>query len=175
MPSLFTHAPTLQLNELALYHEDIVAALRLYFSPSAPTFAARFAGKRLDEVRRELGFRINESDFRSAFVVLTSLEATFWVDFDFRCRKRLKDSLSTYFRQIEKKRKRVRLDEDILEGWKRHTSAPSRLISDLRGAFKLRHWLAHGRYWTPNHDQKYNFAYVHLMADSIVSGFPFEG
>lgn len=176
MPKRFAVAAELQLNELDSYHQDVESSLRLYFSPSAATFAARFVGKQMEEVKGELKLRLDESDIRSTFFVLTSLEATFRVDFDVRCRKRKKDVLSVYFREVEKKRKRaVRLDEDILEGWRRHEPSASPLIGDLREAFKLRHWLAHGRFWTPKVPPKYNFSYVHLMADSIISAFPFEG
>lgn len=177
MPKRFALVPTLQLDELALYHQDIEASLRLCFSPSAPTFAARFLGNRPDEVRQQLDSRLDESDVRSALVVLTSLEASFRIDFDLRCRKKLKGDLSVYFREVEKTRgNAVRLDEDILEGWKRHEpSASPRLIGELRGAFKFRHWLAHGRYWTPKLGRRYDFNYVHLMADGIISGFPFAG
>jgi len=63
--------------------------------------------------------------------------------------------------------------DDILEGWKRYTSASSSLIGDLRGAFKFRHWLAHGRYWTPRFGRKYDFDSVRLMAEGIVAGFQF--
>src|ERR1017187_7540771 len=156
MPERFALAPALQLDELASYHQDVVASLRLFFDSSAPTFAARFAGKRPDDVLQELGSRLDESDVRSAFVVLTSLEASFRVDFDFRCRRRLKDDLSAHFRTVRKARKEaVRLDEDILEGWRRYTSASSVLIGNLRGAFKFRHWLAHGRYWVPKLGRMY--------------------
>lgn len=172
MPRQFILVPALELDELAAYHQDVLASLRLYFSPSAPTFAARFVGKKQGVVDRELALRLDESDVRSAFATLTSLEASFRIDFDFRCRRRLKDDLSIYFRQVKKTRKNaVRLDEDILEGWKRHTDASPALISDLRGAFRFRHWIAHGRYWTPKLGRKYDFDYVHLMADSIISGF----
>jgi hypothetical protein len=177
MPSRprFVVVPSLELNELEAYHEDIVSSLRLYFSPSAPTYASRFVGKRPDEVASILSSRIDESDLRSAFAILTGLEARFRVDFNYRCEKRFKDDLSVYFRAVEKARSdKVRLDEDILEGWRLHTSAPASLIGELRGAFRFRHWLAHGRYWTPKLGRKYNFDYVHLTASSIISGFPFK-
>jgi hypothetical protein len=134
----------------------------------------RLVGKTPDEVDRELASRLDESDLRSAFFALTSLEASFRIDFDLRCRRRLKDDLSIYFRQVKRTRKdEVRLDEDILEGWKRHADAPPALISDVRGALKFRHWIAHGRYWTPKLGRKYDFDYVHLMAHSIICGFRF--
>jgi hypothetical protein len=175
MPRRFILIPALELDELAGYHQDVVASLRLYFSPSAPTFAVRFAGRSMHEADRELTLRLDESDVRSTFAVITRLETTFRVDFDLRCRKRLKDSLSVYFRGIEKTHgNRVRLDEHILEGWKKHTSASTKLISDLRGAFKFRHWVAHGRYWSPKFGRKFDFGYIHLLADAIISVFPFE-
>ena len=63
--------------------------------------------------------RLIESDLRSALALMTSLEAHFRVDFEFRCRRRLKDPLSRHFRTIQNaQRSDVRLDEDILEGWK---------------------------------------------------------
>src|ERR1017187_7889350 len=115
MPRRFAISPSLGLDELASYHKDVEASLHLYFSPAAPTFAARFLGKRPEEVHHQLNSRLDESDVRSTFVVLSSLEASFRVDFAVRCRKRSKDNLSVYFREVDKIRKNaVRLDEDIL-------------------------------------------------------------
>jgi hypothetical protein len=172
MARQFTPDPNLGLDELAAYHQDIVVSLRLYFSPSAPTFAERFVGRPTHAANEELVSRVNETDVRSTFAVLTSLEAHFRIDFNVRCRKRLKDPLSVHFRRVEKTRRgAVRLEEDILEGWKRHTDASPALIGGLRGAFKFRHHIAHGRYWEPKLGRKYDFDYVHFMADGIISGF----
>jgi hypothetical protein len=119
MARRFALDPALQWDERLAYHQDIEASLRLYFSTSAPAFKARFVGKTQDEVDQELALRLEETDVRLAFVVLTSIKATFRVDFDTRCREKLKDDLSRYFRAIGKERKSaVRLDEDILEGGK---------------------------------------------------------
>ena len=173
MPSLrFVLDPNLKIEELGNYHDDVVAALRLFFSPAAPDFGARFVGCSKAEIERQLENRILESDNRSTFAVLASLKAYFRVDFNLRCRERLKDNLSRYFRSVERTRAdRVRLDEDILEGWKQHSNASALLINQIRAALKLRHWLAHGRYWTPKLGQKYDFAGVYLLANVIVSGF----
>jgi hypothetical protein len=174
MPSRFILPSALELDELAAYHRDVDAALRLYFSPSAPTFEERFLGEPVNEADRQLELRLGESDVRSAFAVLTSLEATFLIDFERRCRKKLKDKLSRHFRELRKTRgNRVRLDEDILEGWKIHLVGSATLIGELRGAIKFRHWIAHGRYWRPKLGRKYDFNYVHLLADTA-SGLPFE-
>ena len=172
--SRFVVDPNLQLEELAAYHDDIVAALRLFFSSAALALTPRL--ERLSAAERDsrLESRILESDVRSSLAVLTSLEACFRRDFESRCRKRLKDDLSAYFRGIERRGGRVRLDTDILEGWKRHSNAPPTLISQLRVALKFRHWLAHGRYWSPKLGQNYDFAGVYLLAEAITSSFEFE-
>ena len=50
-----------------------------------------------------------------------------------RCRERSKDDLSTHFRRIKRYRgTRVRLDEDILGGWKAHGVGSSNLVAQLR-------------------------------------------
>ena len=174
MPKRFILHPALGWNELTAYNDDVVGALRLYFSPASPGFAARFVGRTREEVRSELQSRLNESDLRSALAVLTSLEARFQIDFDYRCRKRLKDSLSQDCRKIKSKHKeKVPLDE-ILAVWKKHGPHPA-VVSELRGAFKFRHWLAHGRYWErPKLGGKYDFFGVQLIARGILTAFPLE-
>jgi hypothetical protein len=166
----FSLVPELTLDEIAGYHEDAVGGLRLLYSPVNPGFEARFVGLSRDEVAARLKLRLEETDTRSTFALLTSLEATFRIDFHSRCRQRLKDALSVYFRNIERtQRDRVRLDEHILEGWNQHSSASAPLVSSLRGAFKMRHWLAHGRYWSPKLGRKYDFAHVYLLASQAVT------
>lgn len=169
----FILVPALTIDELAAYHYDVIASLRMYFNPSSPAFTMRFAGQ-LDEITNVLELRLAESDVRSALTVMTSLEAYFRTDFSVRCHRRLKDDLSLYFRELERTASgsRVRLD-DILEGWKRHSNMPSKHIGQLRGAFEFRHWLAHGRYWSPKLGHKYDFDGLHYMAKTVISTFPF--
>jgi hypothetical protein len=160
----------LTLEELAGYHREVVGSLRLYFSRADPTVAMQFPNRSQDEV---LKARLGESDLRSALALLIGIEARFRVDFNSRCRKRLKDDLSRYFREVEKRGDRVRLDEDIIEGWKSHTNASPSAISELRGAFNFRHRLAHGRYWSPKLGRKYDFDSVRTLAEAI-ERFPFK-
>jgi hypothetical protein len=49
------------------------------------------------------------------------------------------------------------------------------LIGELRGAFRFRHWLAHGRYWTPKLGRRYNYEDVYALADETFKSFPFFG
>jgi len=125
------------LLDIAEYHNDVLASLRLYFSQVTPSFAARFVGRHPLEV---LAARVEETDVRSALAILSSIEAAFRVDYECRCQKRMKDDLSRAFRAIHKSRKaRVSLDEDIFEAWKENSTGSRQLIGELRGAFRFRH------------------------------------
>jgi hypothetical protein len=80
--------------------------------------------------------------------ILTRLEAAFRTDFDQRCRRRKRDAISRDFRVLRKTRGlQIGLETDIFDTWRKHLPELGGLIGDLRGAFKFRHWLAHGRYW----------------------------
>lgn len=157
--------------EIAEYHNDVVTSLR-HFSRVSPSFiSTRYLGRPLDDV---LAVRIEETDLRSAFFVLTALEAAFRVDYLYRCRKKEKDAVARAFRLIYKDREEeASLDEDIFETWKENTSAPGpRLIGELRGAFNFRHYLAHGRYWEPKLGRKYDFNFIYSLADDVLNTFP---
>ena len=168
-------ADDLAFSEIDAHHKDSIDSFQLYFSPNSPAYTIRFLGESHASVQIQLNQRIQETETRSIFALLTSLEATFRIDFDSRCRRRLKDDLSRFFRATERKRgDAVRLDQDILEGWKQHSSASPQLIGQLRGAFKLRHWIAHGRYWAPKLGQTYTFNMVATMTSAILQTFPFE-
>jgi hypothetical protein len=170
---------SMAIAAIAEYHNDVERSLRFYFSETSPAFSTRFVGLRPDEalaVRDELlAARLEETDQRSAFFLLTSLEAAFRVDYECRCQKRMKDNLSRVFRAIHKSRKtKVSLDEDILETWRENFTESRQMIGELRGAFKFRHWLAHGRYWEPKLGRKYDFNFVYSLADDVLSAFPFQ-
>ncbi len=157
--------------EVAEYHNDVVTSLK-FFSKTSPSFiSTRYFGRPLGDL---LAAGIEETDLRSAFFVLTALEAAFRIDYLYRCQKKMKDDLSRAFRVIYKERRgEVSLDEDIFETWKGKSSAPGpRLIGELRGAFNFRHYLAHGRYWEPKLGRKYDFNFVYSLADDVLNSFP---
>jgi len=159
--------------EIAEYHSDVVSSLKLYFSAASPSFNTRFFGRNSTEVSVALTTRLEETDLRSAFFVLASLEGAFRRDYEYRCQTKMKDDLSRAFRAIYKYRgTRVSLDDDIFQAWRENSTASRQLIGDLRGAFNFRHWLAHGRYWEPRLGRKYDFNFVYSLADSVLSAFP---
>ncbi len=156
------------LAAIAEYHNDVVASLGAYFTMDSPVLLVRFAGYTAEEVRAELTERRRETDLRSAFFVLAAVERAFRLDYEHRCQRRLKDDLSRVFRDIYKRQKKaVRLDDDIFEAWAQNETGSRRLVSELRGAFGLRHWLAHGRYGQPKPGRKYDFNFVYSLADDI--------
>ncbi|WP_400766407.1 hypothetical protein [Methylosinus sporium] len=163
----------LALAETALHHNDTEAALTLFYSPTAPSYSIRFAGERPDEVRSELGYRKAELDRNTTLNLLAAVEAAFRIDYLQRCYLKKKDDVSRQFREIYKEKEaRASLEDDIFEVWKNNTLGSAKLIGELRGAFKFRHWMAHGRYWTPKFGQKYDYLSVYPLAASALTSFP---
>jgi len=46
----------------------------------------------------------------------------------------------------------------------------SSLIGELKGAFRFRHWLAHGRYFQPG--RKYDYRGLYVLAINVLTNFP---
>jgi hypothetical protein len=164
------------LGGAAQYHYDVVESLKRYFSPGSPASLARFdafSGVRLDARRADY---IEETGLRSSLAMLTWLEAVFQLDYQYRCRKRLKDDLSRAFRAMYKRRPdNVSLEKDIFDAWSSCASGAHPLIGELRSAFKFRNWLAHGRYWTPKLGRNHDFESLYLLADAVFSTLPLRG
>ncbi|MBK5915577.1 hypothetical protein [Rhodocyclus purpureus] len=166
----------LQLGQISIHHCDIEESLRSYFSSSSIHYPIRFAGYMANEVQDELWLRLAENGQSSTLTILSSLEAMFRVDYLQRCYLKKKDALSRAFRLIHKRQgSRVGLEDEILSAWRDNTTVSPSLIGDIRGAFKYRHWLAHGRYWVPKLGQKFDYDSVYLLVEEVCNTFPFEG
>jgi hypothetical protein len=148
-------------------------SLRLYFSVGASSFDLRFAGYEPAEVDRELNARLAELEFASALTLLAAVEAAFRIDYLQRCYRRQRDAVSRDFREIYRRKKdKIQLEEDIFDVWKTHTIEGAKLIGDLKGAFRFRHWLAHGRYWVPKLGQQYDYVTIYAITARALNGFP---
>ena len=80
------------------------------------------------------------------------------------------------FRDLYKEHaERVRLDEHILDTWAAFFTEGRALITELKAAFRFRHWLAHGRYYTPKLGRKFDYLYLYELADEVFESFPFLG
>jgi hypothetical protein len=166
---------TADIYEISLHHADLIASLRLFFSSGAPSFATRFLGYSAQQVASDLDSRIAEIDMAYSMTILAALEGRLRTDYLQRSYRRLRDPLSKALRRLHDERdNRAGLDDEILSIWKDHTTGLDRLIGDLRGAFKYRHWLAHGRYWEPKLGRKYDFNSIFGLAVAVLANFPLE-
>jgi hypothetical protein len=103
-----------------------------------------------DEVDTFFGEQRSELDYLVMLSLLASAEAAVRIDFNARVRMRKKDPLSRSFRKLRNTQgKKIRLGQDILETRKDLEPEKKTAIGSFVGALRLRHWLAHGRYWNP--------------------------
>ena len=165
----------LALDDIDDYFQNIESSTRLYFSTSNPNFTELFAGKKVAKIEDELKVVSEENERLVALNLLAAIEAAFRIDYLQRCYKRKKDILSLALRSIhDSKGTHASLEDDIFIAWKENTES-GYIISELRGAFKYRHWLAHGRYWEPKLGKKYDYFSVFTLAQTVFDSFPLEG
>jgi hypothetical protein len=150
----------LSIDDIEDYFNSTEQALRQFYNERN----AYFAGYTPEELNVELEERIDELDKSTALTVLAAVEAHIRVDYLQRCYAKDKEALSRKFRELYKEKgRRARLEEELLELWKDYVSLKS-VISDMKSAFKYRHWLAHGRYWLARVGRRYDFHSVLTLA-----------
>jgi hypothetical protein len=163
----------------AQYHYDVVDSLARYLGTESRGLVSRFGAFPERRVVARPSDYLKETDRRSSLAILTSIEAAFLRDYRHRSHRHgPKDDLSKAFRAIRKSGKagaRPDLDPDLLDAWAEHASGARSLIGDLRSAFKYRHWLAHGRHWTPNLRHDYDFEKLYRLADAVFNALPLFG
>ena len=164
----------LEIEGIERHRQDTEAAVDAYFAVGSRASAKRFLGYTTEEVRREKDELLEESRRSASMDIFGALEATFRIDFLQRCYRREKDDVSIAFRRLySDKGARVSLEADILDTWKGYSNVIPSLIADLKNAFKYRHWLAHGRYWSPKFP-KLDYGEVYMLADEALDAFPFK-
>lgn len=168
-----TPAEKLSLQDISEYYAESDYAFRLLFSPLNPDFEVRYAIHTINEIRKKRGCRLTELDKLSGFAVLSSIESTLKVDYLIRCEDKRKDALSRRFRAIFKRKKeRISFDTELIDSWIQEHPEHKQIFGDLRGAWRYRHWLAHGRYWLPKLGRKYDYFSLHSLAESIHDQLP---
>lgn len=162
----------LNLPDIAEHYADVEVGLRLFFR-SPGRYPSRFSGFTVDEIRETLDSRLMEEQQHAALCILAAIEGAFRVDYLERVYARKKDDLSVILRELHKARgPRASLEREILQAWRDSGEMPTRLVGDLRGAFKYRHWLAHGRYWTPKFGQRYDYQSIYELAEALSVEYP---
>lgn len=167
----------LQPVEIATHHNDCKEALKEYLNPRQKIHKSRFPDYKFNSLPNVLRGRIRELEHTSSLSLLAAIEAAFRIDYYQRILKSKSGNLSNALKLIyDQKGVKASLEEDILTAWSDHAKGVSQLVGDLKGAFKYRHWLAHGRYWAPKLSRsKYDYETVYTLADNVFYNFPFVG
>ena len=169
-------AKPLKLEEIANYYNDSESSLRLYFSDKNPNFETIFATNTRDEVNIKLTNRIEELNRSTSLSLLAVIEAMFMMDCKKRDNTNQNDDLSIALIPLVRNKSYILLNDNILDIWRVHKPQFSQLIGNLKGALKYRHWLAHGRHFTPNMGRPdYDYATIYKLAEDILNSFPFVG
>ena len=162
------------LHQIAAHHAVLEEAIRLYYSPTNPSFVELFEGDTPVEVRAKLNATLQEARAASAMTLLASIEASFRVDYLQRNYAKKRDDLSRAFRALyRQKHQRASFSDDILQGWRDHSDVRPILVGEIRAAFRYRDWLAHGRYWVAKLGRQYDFETVYDLGRTIELAFPF--
>ncbi|SEH04811.1 hypothetical protein [Candidatus Venteria ishoeyi] len=165
-----------KIDVIDQHYRNLKLSVNLYFSSANPQAELLFVGKSETELVEQLNDVSDENERLIALNILSALEAAFRIDYLQRCYKREKDNLSVAFREIhQQKGNKASLEDDIFDSWKEHGHVPDQVISDLKSAFKYRHWLAHGRYWTPKLGRRYDYFSVFSLGQLVINSFPLKG
>lgn len=164
---------TPSISDIDTYYNDSEQALRLFFSTHSPSYASRFISYSQNEIQEELNARLDELDQTSSFVLLTSIEASFQIDYLQRNYQRKKDHVSQAMRDLYKQKGRFASLEEIFDIWKNKINGLNVIIGDLNGAFKFRNWVAHGRYLTPMLGKKYDYQSIYMIISAVFENIPF--
>ncbi|WP_157056914.1 hypothetical protein [Herbaspirillum autotrophicum] len=160
--------------DVAVHHNDVENSLQDYFSSSSPSAKIRFFDYLPHVVLTELQERLAEQDKQSSLMVLAHLEARWRTDYLKRCQNKDKDPLSRHLRKLKRKHgSEVKFEESLLTAWVAFSGIEKRLASEIKAAFKFRHWLAHGRYWEPDLGRRFDYHYIYQLAKECDSYFKY--
>lgn len=132
-----------------------------------------------DLSRQELEARHNAcllaQQRRDMMALLAFLEACFRLDYASRKRLNLKDGLSrVLIRVFNRKRNKAALVEDIVKAWLQQGVLTHHQYDRINSAFQLRHWIAHGQYWSPAKIKPHDLWEVAEFVESLVNARLFQ-
>jgi hypothetical protein len=126
----------------------------------------KFIGLTLTEINDYFNKSEEELKHLICLNLLSATEAFLRVDYNIRVSKKDKSDIGREFRKIDKKKKKkVSLEDDIVEIWRDNTK--EKIFSDFLGILNYRHWLAHGRYWIGKFGRVYSVDDAHQIANGI--------
>jgi len=152
----------LEIDEIAEYKNDLLSSIVFYYE-NATNFD-KFKLYTNNEIKNEKKKRLLELELNCIFMVLSSIESLIRIDYETRVRNKQKNSLARDLRELDKnydKTYKIPINT-ICDIYKNNSQGE--LFSFIKSIFKLRHWLAHGRYWTPKIGRKYDFDDIYNIA-----------
>jgi hypothetical protein len=153
------------------HHNLAIAALAGYFSEDNTAFVG-YSVPELSSLREHEQAAQAQQD---VLALLAFLEAVFRVDYISRKRLNLKDGLSkALIRVFNRKRYKATLTEDIVKTWLRADAITHTENSHIHESFQLRHWLAHGQYWTRENVPKRDFYDIAALVEGLVNAKVFK-
>lgn len=167
--SLELSGKNLDLKSIKDYHDLVCSALSLKFDSldkkSDKELILENSFKSITELKQS---SIRETDNQASFNILSMIEAQLRIDFVIRIDLKLKDNLSKDFREEKKlhenyKLYKFSLTDVIIKFWIENYPEYKLVLNKLRNAIsKFRHWMAHGRYWSPTKWKTDDFSYQEL-------------
>jgi hypothetical protein len=163
------------IEDIWNWYEDQKKALRDYEykirslvgNPQA-TIDDKFIGMTLGELTNYFAISFEELRHLVALDLITATEATLKTDYFTKVFNKDKTALGREFRAIYKvQQDKVKLEQDIIDNWKKYVPQCKSDFSSLVGLLKYRHWLAHGRFWLSKQGQFYSVYDVYDIAKSI--------
>ncbi len=160
-------------------HETTVRAVSEYFNgiKNGSITDKRFLTQTFAQLDRQQKDLLIELEHQTAMMLFSAIEARFQMDYLQRVNMKHKDELARKLRAIYTKIKGNRADlSDLLKLWRecyRDNRQLLSTLSDYQSALNYRHWLAHGRYWTPKFGRQYNAATVYRIVESLLRSAPF--
>jgi len=166
-----------ELGDIFLYYQTSNSSLLLYRDNiiSEMITDENYVALTKDELINIFNFHIDELEKTVSMNILSNIEASFRIDYSIRAKERLKDPVSRKFRELYKdKEERVRLEDEILAIWQQEHPEFKQIISNFKSALKYRHWLAHGRYWTPKFGRIFDIETVYSISEQINANVPLK-
>jgi hypothetical protein len=128
------------------------------------TTPPRFIGYTADEVADHFRRQRRELEFQASLLLFTAAEGVLQADWPSR-----RDDLGRALQKEARRRPtgRLEMEADLLEAWESHAPELKKYIGPFKGALRFRHWLAHGRYWTPKLGEHYDPETVFRLAKDM--------
>lgn len=163
------------------HQRDVRCALGFWFGEPDPRLEDFYLGETATSLNAILKERREEADVWASFSLLADTEAAFRTDYLHRIKNGKRRSKADLpFIQLHQRVKgnsgkgNPRFEDDLLDTWRKVVSdkVTKQRLSRLKKFFQWRHWIAHGRYWSPKFGAKVDYDLVCDLVSKIRSSLP---